>query len=624
MKKITYLLAAGGIAGVLGYFVGCFFSCGDSASSWGAATAFSFIAGIIGLIVGWIADSEEKAIKEEKERERRAEEQRQARELKYRREQQLKQEEEQRFQDWYDKIKLVYRKIEKNVGVDFDHKPFYTQIHNEYNPDELSDRQKNAYVLMKKEHIIKLKSELKQCLLREMGIGGLAQSTSIINCLTIVEPDVEENKIAERILREMLTITMKPLYYISFSGYGDCNLQSILENDNEKMLNTAESLMEKHHDIETCLRESDQNIVSIIVKFLYPEIIKEQCSVMWYYANKKPFDVTKFENARFTFMLHTAMYYKDANLPENLKAFSYGGDNFKVVALGKVEEVLARIYSKNLIGGKVTVNQEKNYINYWLERRIESEGYDDCYVLASGLAWLELYDLELDVLRKLVSSDVQLPTELQERLSFLESGGNTNIKLYEINDLSVFYFDNSSADWKATDFAVLFRKMAMKKMCINYSMLISKWTKTLPLSSGQKISNNHINQMLSNLVQDFDNEITYQVVKASAVNMANVQYDNAVLFQFTTERNRCVSILFSYEKFGRNLNLTILTLFTPEQKFTIDQLEKYCIAIKDNVYVESFRESILQVVDEAIKVKQSIYDEEAIIGRKIVDFSGND
>lgn len=624
MKKITYLFAAGGIAGVLGYFVGCFFSCGDSSSSWGAAMAFALIAGIIGLIVGWMADSEEKAIEEENERKRREDEQRRARELKYRREQQLKQEEEQRFQDWYDKIKLIYRKIEKNVGFDFDHTPLYTQIYNEYNPDKLSDRQKSAYASMKKDHIIKLKKELKQCLFREMGIGGLAQSTNLINCLTVIEPEVEENKTAERILREMLTVAMKPLCYISFSGYGDCDLQSVLENDSEKMLNSAESLLKKHHDIETFLRESNQNIVSVIVKHLSPEIIKEQCSVMWYYANKKPFDVTNFENARFSFMLHTAMYCKDDNLPDNVKAFSYGGDDFKVVALGKVEEVLARIYSKNLIGGKVTVNQEKSYINYWLDRRIESEDYDDCYVLASGLAWLELYDLELDVLRKLVSSDVQLPTELQERLSFLESGGTTNIKLYDVNDSSIFYFDNSSAEWKATDFAVLFRKMAMKKICINYSMLISKWTKTLPLSSGQKISDTYINQMLSNLVQDFDNEITYQVVNASAVNMTNVQYDNAVLFRFTTERNRCVSVLFSYEKFGRNLNLTILTLFTPEHKFTIEQLEKYCIAIKDNVYVESFRESILQVIDEAVKVKQSIYDEETAPHKRIVDFSDND
>lgn len=46
--------------------------------------------------------------------------------------------------------------------------------------------------------------------------------------------------------------------------------------------------------------------------------------------------------------------------------------------------------------------------------------------------------------------------------------------------------------------------------------------------------------------------------------------------------------------------------------------------LQKNVYVESFRESILQVVDEATKLKQSIYDEETTAHRKIVDFYEND
>lgn len=88
--------------------------------------------------------------------------------------------------------------------------------------------------------------------------------------------------------------------------------------------------------------------------------------------------------------------------------------------------------------------------------------------------------------------------------------------------------------------------------------------------------------------------------------------------QETDDVNRCVDILFYCEKFGRNLNLTIFTLFTPDAKLDFEELERYCLAIKDNMYVESFRESILQVVDEAIKVKQTVYDDDDAPRKKMV------
>lgn len=620
MKKITYLLAAGGIAGLLGYFLGCFFSCGESESSLAAAAAFALIAGIIGLIVGWIADAEEKAAEEERIRKEAEERARREARLKAQREEERKQEDERRFQDWSDKLKLMYRKIEKNVGWDFEHEPIYQKIEQESNPAKLSARQKNAAQTIKNAHIAWLKREIYNSLQKEMGYGGLAMATRMINCLTIAEPNVEANIKAEKVLIDTCNVAQEPLCYISFNGYGDCNLRELLERDSVMMAEEAAQMLESVQHEEQKLKENKDNVIFAILHRLSPMLIQKECALMWYYANKKPFDVNSFEKARKLYMSHTAMYCECENLPEDVKAFTFGSDDFKVVALGKVEEVLARIYAKNLIGGKTTVNQEKGYINLWLDRRVAFENFDDCYHLASGLAWMELYELELDVLRKLVSYDVQLPTELQERLSFLESGGTSNIKLYEVEESSTFYFDNSSAEWKTADFAVLFRKMAMKKKCINYSMLISKWTKTLPLSSGQKLSSQHINRMLESMVKDFDDEVSFHFVDASALNMANVQYHNVVLFRFNKERTRCVSVLFAYEKFGRNLNLTILTFFTPDCSLSFDELEKYCLAIKDNVYVESFRESILQVVDEAIKVKQTVYGDDVDVPSKKIVF----
>ena len=162
---------------------------------------------------------------------------------------------------------------------------------------------------------------------------------------------------------------------------------------------------------------------------------------------------------------------------------------------------------------------------------------------------------------------------------------------------------------------MFFRKLEMTHKPLEYSLMMSKWTKTLPLSSGQEVSQEQMEEAFSDLVKDFGGEITLSRESAKALNLANVEYEAPFIFRFKSERNRCVTMLFSSEKFGRNLNISILTMFTPEKGLDNEQMKKYALAIKENIYVESFRESICQVVDQLIKEKVTIYDEE--VPRKI-------
>ncbi len=222
---------------------------------------------------------------------------------------------------------------------------------------------------------------------------------------------------------------------------------------------------------------------------------------------------------------------------------------------------------------------------------------------------MELYDIELYLLRKLVELEIQLSPEIQERLSFLENGGTADIKLYQVEETNDFLFDSDSLDWNAKDYGIFFRKLSMKKIAMNYSLAHTKWTKTLPLASGQKISLEELYGEFIKLVEDFDGEVTCEKALARAVNLKNLEYPDSVIFKFTSERNRCISVLFSCEKYGRNLNITILTMFTPDNSLAADSLEQYCQAIKNNMYVESFRESISQVVDSVLNPRQSTYDD---------------
>lgn len=129
--------------------------------------------------------------------------------------------------------------------------------------------------------------------------------------------------------------------------------------------------------------------------------------------------------------------------------------------------------------------------------------------------------------------------------------------------------------------------------------------------SGQKFNNNDIYEEFKKMILDFDGEVTCRKIKAKAVDLENMIYDEAILFEFGSERNRCMSMLFSCEKFGRNLNLVIITMFTPENDLIPEDMKKYALAIQKNIYVESFRESILQSIDEVLKEKKQVYEDES-------------
>lgn len=79
----------------------------------------------------------------------------------------------------------------------------------------------------------------------------------------------------------------------------------------------------------------------------------------------------------------------------------------------------------------------------------------------------------------------------------------------------------------------------------------------------------------------------------------------------------------SRREIWKNLNITILTLFTPEKNVPVEDLERYAIAIKNNVYAESFQESILESLDRILKVQTEAYEDTTTTNENAeVDFSG--
>lgn len=442
-------------------------------------------------------------------------------------------------------------------------------------------------------------------------------SSVSINCLIALQTYykytnnsqyVEKLALAVDNTKNLIEESGKITFCLRFNSYGDCYLD-LHDLDIEKELDW---LLNYHNDITQKLHSTNslelyQDIASIIdVAF-----IDRACKVMWHYARKRPFDVAKFNNARQLFMVYTRFITKIAN-------DSDGED----IEFGPVESVLAAVFAQNQIGGERAI--DKKYLGKWVDWNISrsysggSDGQhavENCFLLCSGLAWMELYNLEKETLRKLFTQEIQLPNELQERLTFLESGSNAKIKIYKSAPSADFLYDSSSQNWNDKDLDIFFRQLSLKQDKLGYSLVIEDWKKTIPLVPGTQVSQERLSNELAKLVDDFDGEVTSKVVNAKAVNLLNEVYPNATVFTFTSERSRCVSILFSSEKFGRNLNITIMTLFTPDSSLTSDKLYPYAAAIKGNMYISSFKESILQVVDDVIHIKEKMYDDDSISTR---------
>lgn len=396
--------------------------------------------------------------------------------------------------------------------------------------------------------------------------------------------------------------------YISFGEYGNIILPLDASEEMDYMIANASAMLQKLVADMNSFADNRSGYFDGVVKYMNTAFICTAARLTWFYAKHKPFNINAFEKVRFILNKYTNTGV--ARSEEN-----------GVYWLESAEEILAVIYAKNQIGGKGTVEQEKKNIDVWLG--YNENNPEECAHLASGLAWMELYDLERDVLRSMVQNKISMAPELQERLTLLESGNNMNINVYTIEDTDDFVYDSSAASWTANDMEVFFRKLGMKRMTLNYSLAVSEWKKTLPLTGGQKASMDQLYAEFQKVMLDFEGEVVCSKKTARAIDLDNVEYPDAVLFRFTSERSRGLTLMFSCEKFGRNLNITILTFFTPESGMDAEKMQKYAVSIKSNIYVESFIETLLQAVDEVLKERREIYDEgnlaESNSSKKIVE-----
>lgn len=455
-------------------------------------------------------------------------------------------------------------------------------------------------------HINELRGFIDNNIFRP-GYYGVQLILNAVKCLREAYRGEEKFNKAIDILTALCGNIDKQTYYIEFKQYGDCVLK--VNEEGYKIDERISRLYKKMESIYQSTKNAGEFYENLSSDL--PNFIDYAAEMVWCRACEKPFNREQFDLAGLFLGGYINKYIVDGKKAMCIPALrAQNNKSCETFIEGvHVEWMLALIYANNLVGGKSLVNQQKKSIIEWVDNAVVLKNEQGAFLLASGLAWMGFFELERDVLRRLFEKKVNFEIEYQDRLNFLECGGTTNIKIYDIEKMDGFLFDSSSIEWNVDAFDLFFRKLEMAYKNLEYSLAITKWTKTLPLASGQKISEEQIKHAFAELVNDFEGEVIMKKDNAKALNLVNVQYKDSFIFNFRSERNRCVSMLFSSEKYGRNLNLTIITMFTPEKGVDNEQLKKYALAIKDNIYVQSFKESILQVIDEVTKEKQVIYDE---------------
>lgn len=637
-------LAAGIVFSVL-YCAYTFISCSHfNEAIYKSIPIFAVIGAIIGLVIGAAKDSEDKAFME-RQRLEEIERERQAKIAEEEvRKQRVRAAATAEYENWLERLYDGYQNIFTNmdlIKVNPKISDRYEQIEALRKEMVTGDiRYEQAWNQLKEKHLNELKKSFLQTISRNSVVnetldyeydwlnrvvenfnvegeelnetrisGGLkyAYCDNLLACMTYLSPEeFEKYHHAHIVITVLDDICSRPFLYLTDDmlqfEYGNIPMPRVA-NENGVLV----PFEERHssHEVVSGERKTDLSKLNEKLKNSFVDFD----SAMQYINDEE--NGILFDMA----VIEAAMWLNSTQKPIDIRKLNVAMDLFcsytDIFGIPHGEAVFAYLCAKNNLGGKELVRSSFTAIDKWLEKA--KDGMTGVYfeAVASGLAQMEMYDAELHLLKQLLKLGVHLSSDVQERISFLVNGGTLDIKIYEVDESSDFLYDTSSIDWKPDAFHVFFRRLSMKKMITKYSLVISKWAKNVPLTSGQTVSVELMYQKFAELVLDFDNEVTFSVRNARAVNLLNVGLMNAALFTFDndiSERCRCISVLFSCEKFGRNLNVSMLTLFTPDGRFTAEELENYAMAIKENSYVESFRETVAQVVDEVLNPTQSAYN----------------
>ena len=472
----------------------------------------------------------------------------------------------------------------------------YKEVHNFLDSNKSSpyiNELINIYQNCANSHLKYIASELSKLKNRnELQINGLNAMISVCNHIyhySLMGNNQLSNLVVQ--LRKVALHIEKGSFFIDENKYGQID-QSLYNKATADVVN-IESI---YNNVTIAYNKIMSFNDLYALDNLCVEYIDLVIVALYGYAFLKPFDANKYQKVYSIYESFSYTLYEDENYSDN------------IYIIPPIDCIFSKIIAYYRMG-KGVLNQIKSDIDLWGNACISGQNGlnpGDLVKLSSGLMWLGEYELELELLRKAASVGVQLTPEVQERLAFLESGGSVGPELYNEIDTNVFNYDYSSLKWSDKDFNNFFKNLAFKNTKLTYALAVSEFKKSFKSKFKTPITYEMILDKLNKMAKDeYLGEINCSCIKVNSLSEEFNEYDDAIIINLTENIGiNHAAILLFYNKIGVNINVQILTVFTPVEDADGSKNMKLAISLKQETSpkvtqtLESIRDSVARQIDE--------------------------
>lgn len=428
-------------------------------------------------------------------------------------------------------------------------------------------------------------NEYRDCL-KNGGINNLIVATNhLMHFSNMTNGDFSENAIN---LKSVVNMLNNKSLFIDSIEYGKI-LTDTFDPCNEQVTVNDESIVRIENTYSKIIGFNGVQEI----KFFNPDFIKELVRELYNLAFSKPFNSDKYKKIFNIYNQFTFQMYDDKKEREN-----------SIHIIPSVDGIFSKIVAYSRMG-KGVLKQIKGEIDIWVDANLELCN-QNVVVLASGLMFLGEYEMELELLRRAASNGVQLTSNIQERLAFLENGGSVGPELFNNIPKNVFNYDYSALKWSDNDFNNFFKNIAFRNNSIEYALAVSEFKKSFKAKFKGTLSYDMILESLEQMAQDeYLDDISCELIKVNSLSEDIYEDDEAIIIKVTNDVNIShAAILVFYNKIGININVQILTIFVPNPKVDIQKNMKLAIALKQETspkvtqIMESIRDSVARQIDD--------------------------
>lgn len=440
---------------------------------------------------------------------------------------------------------------------------------------------KNLFNDYRRKHI----DEYRGCL-KNGGINNLIVATNhLMHFSNMTNGDFSENAIN---LKNIVNMLNNKSLFIDNVEYGKV-LTNTFDPCNEQVSVNDESMVRIENTYSTIIGFNGVQEI----KFFNPDFIKELVRELYSLAFSKPFNSDKYKKIYNIYNQFTYQIYDDKKEREN-----------SIHIIPSIDGIFSKIVAYSRMG-KGVLKQIKGEIDIWVDANLELCN-QNVVVLASGLMFIGEYEMELELLRCAASNGVQLTSNIQERLAFLESGGSSGPELFNNTPKNVFNYDYSALKWSDTDFSNFFKNLAFRNNNIEYALVVSEFKKSFKAKFKGTLSYNMILESLKQMARnEYLDDISCELIKVNSLSEDIYEDDEAIIIKVINDVNVSHAAIFVfYNKIGININVQILTIFVPNQKVDIQKNMKLAISLKQETspkvtqIMESIRDSVARQIDD--------------------------